>query len=157
MSRGWIVYIFMFALLGVGLWAVMRVGATLRAPTEIAGTRKVRWETESPTGEAREGTLAVDQSGQFCTFHFDGQRRSFSMKMIGGTVLGDGGAGVPVARLEGDGHQITLYSTAVQDSLRLELDGRDQYRALIDRVSRPGDELAESDSPKPAPVADARP
>jgi hypothetical protein len=117
----------------------------------------VRWETESPTGEAKEGTLAVDQSGQFCTFHFDGQRRSFSMKMIGGTALGQSGtAGLPVARLEGDGHQITLYSTAVQDSLRLELDGHEQYRALIDRISRPGD-LAESDSPKPPPVADARP
>jgi hypothetical protein len=156
MSRGWIVYILMFALLGVGLWAVLRIGAKLRAPEEIAGTWKVRWETESPTGGAKEGTLAVDQSGRFCTFHFDGNRRSFSMKMIEGTALDRNTTGLPVARLEGDGYQVTLHSTAVQDSLRLELTGREQYRGLIDRVSRPGDR-AESDSPKPAPVADARP
>ena len=156
MSRGWIVYILMFALLGVGLWAVLRIGAKLHAPDEIAGTWKVRWETTNPSGGPAEGTLAVDQSGRFCTFHFDEHRRTLSMKMIDGSALGQRGSGIPMARLEGEGYQMTLHSTAVQDSLRMELAGPEKYVALIDRVSRPG-ERAAADAPKPAsPVADAR-
>ena len=86
MSRGWIVYILMFGVLGVGLWAVLRFGAKLHAPEEIAGTWKVRWETTNPSGGPAEGTLAVDQSGRFCTFHFDEHRRTISMKMIDGSA-----------------------------------------------------------------------
>lgn len=160
MSRGWTVYILMFAMFGVGLWAVLRVGSALEAPAEIAGTWKVRWESDSPTSGPEEGTLTVDQSGRFCTFHFDDEHgRSFSMKMVEGSALGHEKPGRPWARLEGDGYRMTLHSTAVQDTLRLEIAGREQYRGLIDRISRPADR-AESDSdssPKPAPVADARP
>src|SRR4051794_29154494 len=87
MIRGYVVYILMFVALGVGLWAVLQFGATLQAPSEIAGTWHVQWETASPTGSGFGGTMTIDQSGRFCTVHFDGTR-AMSLKIIEGTALG---------------------------------------------------------------------
>jgi hypothetical protein len=158
MNRGYAVYIIMFAVLGLGLWAVLRFGATLQAPAEIAGTWHVQWETPSPTGAAVQGTMTVDQSGRFCTFHFDGGApRTMSLKMVEGTALGQGDPKTPLARLTGEGYDMTLHPTAVHDAIRLEISGRDHHVGFAERVSRPGDRAAGGPTRTPAPVADARP
>jgi len=156
MLRGYVVYILMFAVLGFGLWFVLRVGATLQAPAEIAGEWRVQWETASPTGMGYHGAMRIDQSGRFCTMHFDG-KRSMSLKIVDGTALGQGDPKLPVARLSGDGYHVTLYPTAVHDSVRLEISGRETHRGVADRVGRPGERAAAGETKTPAPVADARP
>ena len=155
MLRGYVVYILMFAVLGFGLWFVLRVGARLQAPAEIAGEYRVQWETGSPTGMGYHGGMRIEQSGRFCTLHFD-EKRTMSLKMVDGAALGRGDAKSPVAQLSGDGYQVTLYPTAVQDSVRLEIAGRETHRGVADRVSRPG-ERAAGKTKALAPVADARP
>jgi hypothetical protein len=155
MLRGYVVYILMFAALGFGLWFVLRVGAKLQAPAEIAGEWRVQWETSSPTGMGYHGQMRVEQSGRYCTLHFD-ERRTLSLKIVEGTALGQQDATSPIAQLSGDGYQVTLHPTAVHDSVRLEISGRDTHRGVADRVSRPG-ERAAGESKAHAPVADARP
>ena len=155
MVRGYVVYIFMFVVLGVGMWAVLRLGATLQAPAEIAGTWHVRWET-APPDSGVQGTMTVDQSGRFCTFHFD-EKRSMSLKMVAGTALGQGDPQQPMARLVGDGYTMMIHPTAVRDAVRLEISGPDHHVGFAERVSRPGDRAAAAPSPTSVPpVADAR-
>lgn len=154
MLRGYIVYIITFAALIVGLWYVLRLGAALQAPAEIAGEWQVRWETESPTGMGYHGVMRIDQSGLFCTLDFD-NARTISLKMIDGTALGQGDPKMPLARLSGGGYQVTLHPTAVRDTARIEISGRHHHRGLAERVSR-GSERASGSPPALAPVADAR-
>jgi hypothetical protein len=157
MARGYVVYILMFVALGVGLWAVLRLGTTLQAPAEIAGTWQVQWETAPPTGSGFKGTMTVDQSGRFCTFHFD-NTRTMSLKMVAGTALGQGDPQSPIARLVGEGYDMTIHPTAVRDAVRLEISGRDHHVGFAERLNRPGDRAAAA-APSPTvvpPVADAR-
>ena|SRR5687767_8387649 len=155
MLRGYVVYILMFAVLGIGLWAVLRIGAKLQAPAEIAGEYRVQWETGSPTDMGYHGVMRIDQSGRFCTVHFD-EKRTMGLKIIDGTALGEGDPKRPLARMSGDGYVVTLYPTAVQESVRVEISGRDEHRGTADRISRPGARAAGETKPL-APVADARP
>ena len=156
MLRGYVVYILMFAALGFGLWFVLRRGATLQAPAEIAGEWRVQWETTSPTNMGYHGVMRIDQSGRFCTFEFD-EKRTMSLKMTGGTALEQGDPKMPVAQLSGDGYHVTLYPTAARDSVRLEISGRDHHRGLADRVSRPAERASGAPPRTLPPVADARP
>ncbi len=153
MLRGYLVYIITFAALVVGLWYVLRLGATLEAPAEIAGEWKVRWETASPTGMGYHGVMRIDQSGLYCTLAFD-DARTMSLKMIDGTALGKDDPAMPLARLSGDGYQVTLHATEIRDTVRLEIAGRDHYSGLAERVSEP-EERASRRTPALAPVADA--
>lgn len=155
MLRGYIVYILVFAVLGVGLWFVLRVGQTLEAPAEIAGEWRVQWETASPTDMGFHGVMRVDQSGRYCTFEFD-QTRTMSLKIVGGTALGEDDPKLPVAQLSGGGYHVTLHPTAVRDAVQIEISGRDHYRGFAERVSRPS-ETATAGAPLIPPVADARP
>ena len=156
MLRGYVVYILMFAALGFGLWFVLRVGATLQAPAEIAGEWRVQWETASPTGMGYHGVMRIDQSGRFCTFQFD-ETRTLNLKIVEGTALGQGDPKLPVAQLKGEGYHVTLYPTVVRDSVRLEISGRDQHRGVAERVSRPSDRASAAATDGVVPVADARP
>jgi hypothetical protein len=159
MLRGYVVYFLMFAALGVGLWGVLRLGKTLEAPVEIAGEWRVQWETASPTDMGFHGVLRVDQSGRYCTFEFD-ETRTMSLKIIDGAVLGEEHAKLPLARLSGDGYNITLHPTAIRDAVQLEITGRTEHRGFAERLSRPSDRTAASAGSLPHtldPVADARP
>ena len=162
MLRGYLIYVLMFAVLGFGLWFVLRLGATLQAPAEIAGEWRVQWETASPTGRGFHGVMRVDQSGRYCTFAFD-DARTMKLKMVDGTALGQGGPQAPLARLSGGGYQVTMHTTNVRDAVRLEISGRNHHRGLAERVNRPGEaESAHAPAVDPAPVAavpvaDARP
>ncbi len=153
MLRGYIVYSLTFVALFVGLWYVLRVGATLQAPAEIAGEWQVRWETASPTGMGYHGVMQIEQSGRFCTLEFD-DARTMSLKIKGGTVLGQGDPTLPLARLSGDGYHVTLHPTDVHDTVQLEISGREEHRGLAERVSRPSERAAGAASLPP--VADAR-
>jgi hypothetical protein len=157
MLRGYIVYILMFAALIVGLWAVLNLGSTLQAPAEIAGQWNVRWETASPTGGGFAGTMSIEQSGRFCTFHFDGTR-TISLKIVEGTALGQGNPQLPLARLVGDGYNVTLQPTTTRGAMRMEISGRDHHRGFAERVNQPSDRAAAPAAPSnrsPA-VADAQ-
>ncbi len=154
MLRGYIVYILTFVALVVGLWYVLRVGATLQAPAEIAGEWRVHWETASPTGMGYHGVMQIEQSGRFCTLEFD-DTRTISLKIQGGTVLGEGDPKLPVARLSGDGYQVTLHPTDVRDTVQLEISGRDHHRGLAERLTRTSERAAGATDSLP-PVADAR-
>lgn len=156
MLRGYIVYIITFAALVFGLWFVLRVGATLEAPAEIAGKWRVQWETASPTDMGYHGIMRVDQSGRYCTFEFD-DKRTMSLKIIDGTLLGQGDPKLPLARLSGDGYHMTLHPTAVRDAVQVEISGREQYRGFAERVSRPSDRAGAEAADSIDPVADARP
>jgi hypothetical protein len=162
MLRGYLIYVLMFAVLGFGLWFVLRLGATLQAPAEIAGEWHVRWETASPTGMGYHGVMRIDQSGRYCTFAFD-DTRTMSLKIVDGTALGQGNPQQPLARLAGGGYQVTLHPTATRDVVRMEISGHNHYRGLAERVNRPGEEAsahAPATDPAPVaavPVADARP
>lgn len=165
--RGYLLYALTFLALAAGLWAVLSIGAALQAPAEIAGQWSVRWETASPSGSGYHGTMKVDQSGRYCTFHFDGAR-TMSLKMVAGSALGQGDPQQPTARLVGDGYQVTLHPTATRGALRVEIWGRDHHRGFAERVSRPSQRAMESAAPMAArtaapmaaptvvPVADAR-
>jgi len=153
MVRGYFVYILMCAALGLGLWAIMRVGHTLQAPAEIAGRWNVQWETDSPTGSGSRGTLVVNQSGRYCTFQFD-DSRTLSLKMIDGTALGRTNPHLPMARLVGEGYSMTLRASASPETLLLEMSGRDHHRGIAERLSRPNGR-ASAPPPAPVPVADA--
>ena len=161
MLRGYIVYILMFAVLGLGLWFVLRVGGTLQAPAEIAGEWRVRWETASPTGMGYHGVMRIDQSGRYCTFAFD-NKRTMSLKMVDGTALGGAAAELPVARLSGGGYEVTLHPTATRGALRMEISGPEHHRGLAERINQPGEHASGPTPAAPsaaaaAPVADARP
>jgi hypothetical protein len=154
MIRGYVVYILMFAALSFGLWFVMRRGATLQAPAEIAGQWHVRWETASPTGAGYQGVMRIDQSGRYCTFVFD-DTRTMSLKIVDGTVLGQRAAELPLARLSGEGYILALHPTAVHDAVRIEISGRDHHRGFAERIGRPSDRAAGATHTLP-PVADAQ-
>ena len=155
MIRGYIVYILMFVALGAGLWAVIGVGGSLQAPLEIAGTWNVRWDTPSPTGGGHHGKMKIDQSGRYCTFHFD-DARTIHMKIVDGTALGRGGSQSPLTRLVGGGFDMVLDSAAVADAMTVELTGSGQHRGLAERVNQPAERASGPSPTLVAPVADAR-
>ncbi len=154
MVRGYFIYILMFVAAGMGLWAILRAGERLQAPAEIAGQWNVRWETLSPTGGDLHGTMSVNQSGRYCTFHFDGSR-TLCLKMVQGSALGHGDPQQPAAQLVGEGYQMTLRAAASPETMLLELSGRDHHRGVAERLNRPS-ERASAPAPAPFPVADAR-
>ena len=141
MRTGYTVYILTLAALGLGLWFVLKLGSTLHAPAEIAGNWDVHWEAASPTEVGSQGTLSIGQSGRFCTFRFDGAQ-AMSLKIIDGAVLGHDDRGSPLARLTGDGYDVTLSPTAVPDTVGLEITGREHRRGLAKRRLRASERAA---------------
>ena len=78
MSRAYIVYILMFAVLAGGLWVVIELGESLRAPDDLSGEWTVAWKT-APPPEVADSVLRIDQSGRFFIVRLGNKRRPVSM------------------------------------------------------------------------------
>jgi hypothetical protein len=98
MSRAYIVYILMFAILAGGLWVILTLGHATRAPDDLSGDWQVTWTGALPPGgDAPE--MHIDQSGQFFEVRL-GKRPPLSMKLRPGWKgLRDG----PMLAMELDG------------------------------------------------------
>src|SRR5437660_1289670 len=79
MSRAYVIYILMFAVLAGGLWLIVEVGGAMRAPDDLAGEWAVAWRN-APPPEMGEPLIRVQQSGRFFIVRF-GQRPPMSMTL----------------------------------------------------------------------------
>ena len=84
MNRATLTYLVMFAAFGVGLWAVLRAGAGLEPPVDLAGTWEITASTAVPVGAAAAAAAAgppqpaealgrsfvIEQSGRYVRLHF---------------------------------------------------------------------------------------
>jgi hypothetical protein len=67
MNRATLVYILMLIGCGGGLWGILRAGAPLRAPLDLAGT----WDVlPGGTGGDLGPTMTVEQSGRYVVVRF---------------------------------------------------------------------------------------
>ena len=66
MSRAYLVYILMFAVLAGGLAVIVELGGAMRAPDDLSGEWTLAWES-SPPPEAGDATMRIEQSGRFFT------------------------------------------------------------------------------------------
>jgi hypothetical protein len=69
MSRAYLIYILMFAMLAAGLALIIDLGRAARAPDDLSGDWTVAWENSPPPG-SDEPTMRIDQSGRFFTVRF---------------------------------------------------------------------------------------
>src|SRR5437667_2880293 len=63
MSRAYLIYILMFAVLAGGLAVIIELGGAMRAPDDVSGEWMVTWETSSPPGIP--SSMRIEQSGRF--------------------------------------------------------------------------------------------
>jgi hypothetical protein len=71
MSRAWIIYILMFAVLAGGLWVILVAGGAIRAPDDLAGEWTIAWmTTPPPNGGDAPPVMRIDQSGRFFQVQF---------------------------------------------------------------------------------------
>jgi hypothetical protein len=63
MSRAYIVYIFMFAILAGGMWVILTFGRATGAPDDLAGDWNVLWMP--PHDQNNPVPLRIEQSGRF--------------------------------------------------------------------------------------------
>ena len=82
MSRAYLVYILMFAVLIGGLLLVLTMGDALRAPDDLSGEWVVEWDN-APPPESGEPRMRIAQSGRYFVVTF-GQRSSMSMTLEDG-------------------------------------------------------------------------
>lgn len=82
MSRAYVIYFLMFAVLIAGLWLVLTIGAAMRAPDDLSGDWKIAWYT-TPPPELDVNTLKIQQSGRFFTVQF-GDRKPIGMTLADG-------------------------------------------------------------------------
>jgi len=66
MSKTHATYIAMVAVFGLGLWGILRVGATLQAAKYVAGDWRVRWSNGSASQHLPD-RLTIEQSGRYLT------------------------------------------------------------------------------------------
>jgi hypothetical protein len=70
MSRAYLFYFLMAAILASGLWLILTYGNTLAAPQDLSGDWFVQWDEPRP-GFTPSGNLHIDQSGRFFTLRFE--------------------------------------------------------------------------------------
>jgi hypothetical protein len=129
MSRATIVYIVMLLACVAGVWAILRAGSRLEAPTQLSGAWSIVAEDPALI-EQLGSTLTLEQSGRFVQITFqrglsvdvklvDGARpdpdagRLLDMRFEGPTwklsALGPGAGGPLIFRLTGpENHQFTV-------------------------------------------------
>ena len=79
MSRAYVVYILMFAVLAGGLWVIYEIGGAMRAPDDLSGDWKLTWATPPPP-QSSEPLLHIDQSGRFFVVRL-GKAKPISMTL----------------------------------------------------------------------------
>jgi hypothetical protein len=162
MSRAYLVYFVMAAMLACGLWVVLTLGESLRAPDDLSGSWAVHWD-QPPPGFPANGKMHVDQSGRFFTIKFD-QGPTLTLKLNEQYRGAREGRDLSMTLA---GENCTLACTGSiagsprrADDLRLELRDRKVGRAFGGNAGRIVDNIAAgapAASPTPAAkTADAR-
>ena len=70
MSRAYLVYFVMAAMLAGGLWLVLTLGESLRAPDDLSGNWTVHWD-QPPHSVPQDSVMHIDQSGRYLTVRFE--------------------------------------------------------------------------------------
>jgi hypothetical protein len=81
-SRAYVVYILMFAVLAGGLWVILEMGTAMKAPDDVSGEWSVAWNGPPPQGSTPP-VLRIDQSGRFFVVRF-GNAKPISMTLQSG-------------------------------------------------------------------------
>ena len=134
MSRAWITYATMIALLALGIAAVLAAGSRLRAPQDLRGRYAAAWETTPPTGVRDGADLRIEQSGRYLALSFDGGPR-WSLELVGGRALGEAGS-TALARLEGTGAAARIDGAGAPERIAFALDGGAEIAARLARAER---------------------
>lgn len=79
MSRAYLVYFVMFAVLIGGLWLILTIGDSIHAPDDLAGDWIVEWDN-APPPESADPKMHVEQSGRFFVVTF-GRRPPMGMTL----------------------------------------------------------------------------
>ena len=80
MSRAYVVYILMFAVLAGGLWIILEIGTAMKAPDDLSGEWTLVWTTPPPAQMGSKPVLRIDQSGRFFLVRF-GDAKPISMTL----------------------------------------------------------------------------
>lgn len=64
MNKASLLYGFLALALIAGTWVILKLGATLQAPTDLSGTWELRWDT--PASDL-PSSMTIEQSGLFVT------------------------------------------------------------------------------------------
>ena len=151
MSRAYIIYIVMFAVLIGGLWLILTIGASLEAPDDLAGDWTVAWDGPPPLS-AGDASMHVSQSGRFFVIRF-GEKPPLSLTLRPGWKGARDGRMLQMQlasdiwkmSLRGD---IPLGESARVPQVQVELDGPTRYAGVARRNGSPAS--------RPAGVARAR-
>ena len=131
MTRAYSVYLSMFVLLALGLWAILHLGRGLRAPVDVSGDWRVAWTSAAPPGLARDGALRIEQSGRYLVLDFGDELR-LPVHVDGGWMTAATAASrTAPARLRADGATGTLFPA--DGALVLELNTDSVYQARLSR------------------------
>jgi hypothetical protein len=82
MSKANWLYVSLFAALAAGIWVIVTIGGSIRAPTDIAGNWELHWE--ATPADHLPTQLHIDQSGLFVAATIDA-RDQFSGRMSAAT------------------------------------------------------------------------
>jgi hypothetical protein len=147
MTRATTVYLSMFVVLGVGLWAVLALGARLQAPADLSGYWEVRplGETVPPVGEG----LTVEQSGKYARVRFETGRR-LDLKLAELARQGQGQDETVTARFTNDRWTLTFEGKPAENTARVTVRGRGTATFEARRtVSGAGAAVPEPEAPEP--------
>jgi hypothetical protein len=137
MSRAYLVYIIMFAVLIGGLLLILTLGDSVHAPDDLSGEWTVEWDN-APPPESAEPKMRVDQSGRFFVVTF-GRRPPMSMTLKSGWVGASHGRKLDMTlarplwelRLSG---AVPMKEHALVPELKLELVGPTRHVGVARRV-----------------------
>lgn len=134
MSRAWITYAAMLALLALGIAAVLAAGSRLHAPSDLRGRYEAHWEVRPPPGVRDGADLRIEQSGRYLALSFDGGPR-WSVELVGGRALGETGSAA-LARLEGGDADARIDGVGAPERIALALEGGAPVSARLARAGR---------------------
>ena len=127
-SRATLVYLLMLLVFGLGLWAILSVGAIwLRAPEDLAG----RWELIGPEGEQSATEMRIEQSGRYFNILVGGKR--LDMKVVQAQVAGSQELHL---RLVGGEDIVTFRGPGGGDDFEVVFEGSHPGRWHAKRTSR---------------------
>jgi hypothetical protein len=121
MSRAYVIYICVAALLIAGLWVILAFGQALEAPPDLSGTWKTKWDSPPPFAD-QAGRMKVEQSGRFLQVSFD-KSAPMSFK-LDEDFAKTRELRNPVRRMRNQEWTLSLIGNVELGDVRIELDGR---------------------------------
>jgi hypothetical protein len=128
LSRATLVYLLMLLVFGLGLWAILSVGAIwLRAPADLAG----RWKLIGPEGAQHATEMRIEQSGRYFYILVGGKR--LDLKVQAAHVVGSQELHL---RLAGGEDVVTFRGPGRGDDFEVVFEGSHPGRWHAKRISR---------------------